>query len=124
MSYINVSDYKEYMRSRLPDDFEVLAVWASEQIDAATNWQLRGSLAGLDEFKSGQVKKAACIQVKWLEELGGMSALVTPAFSSVTLGKVTISMPPAAGEEPGSLCPLAKQCLFPTGLLQTGEGVE
>ena len=120
MSYINVSDYKENMRSQQPEDFEVLAIWASEQIDAATNWQLRGSLADLDEYEAGQVKKAACIQVKWLEELGGMSALVTPAFSSMSLGKFTISMP-AGAEEAGALCPLAKLCLSPTGLLHTGE---
>lgn len=121
MSYINVGDYKEHMRSAPPEDFASLAIWASEQIDAETGYKLCGELKGLSPYAAQQVKKAACLQVKWMDDHGGMNALTGSNLSSVTLGKFSASMGGDGGTNgAASLCPLAKHCLLPTGLLYAG----
>ena len=121
MAYINDGDYQEYMRSPPPEGFVPLAIWASEQIDAETGYKLRGELKGLSLYVVQQVKKAACLQVKWLDDRGGMNALTGSNLSSVTLGKFSASMGGDGGTNgAASLCPPAKQCLLPTGLLYAG----
>ncbi len=121
MAYINDCDYREYMRSAPPEDFASLAIWASEQIDAETGYKLCGELKGVSSYATQQVKKAACLQVKWMDDHGGLNALTESDLSSVTLGKFSASMEDngAAGGK-NRLCPLARRCLLPTGLLYAG----
>ena len=109
------------MRSAPPEDFASLAIWASEQIDAETGYKLCGDLKGISSYAAQQIKKAACLQVKWMDDHGGLNALTGSDLSSVTLGKFSASVG-GNGVSDGQtrLCPLARQCLSPTGLLYTG----
>ena len=121
MAFINDFDYREHMRSAPPEDFASLAIWASEQIDAETGYKLCGDLKGISSYAAQQIKKAACLQVKWMDDHGGLNALTGSDLSSVTLGKFSASVG-GNGVSDGQtrLCPLARRCLLPTGLLYAG----
>jgi hypothetical protein len=127
MGYITPDYYKnEYMGQDAGDQIDKYIERASDAIDIATNYVLKGvQFEQLAHFLQDQVKKAVAAQVEYYVVMGG-DAEVNAGQSNVgnvQIGSFSYGSRQSAAQKDSFLSPNALNYLSATGLLYSGIGV-
>ncbi len=94
MAYAALCDYIEYLGQ--PEfeitDFNVFAAVASDQIDQLTRFSIPAvGFSSLPELTQTLIKKAVSMQILYIYDQGGLSALGNDSAGGFTVGKVSVS---------------------------------
>lgn len=117
--YLTEKEYKALMEEEAPESFELLECEARAVIDRETLFRLQaGDLSSLPKNTQQSVKQAVAMQIKYLDENGGLSE-VSHGKTSVSLGKYSFT---AAGNPAAvnDVAPGVPEILIPTGLCYRG----
>lgn len=121
MVYVTEEYYKSFI-GNLPDDFNILNQFATDQIDIMCGYKIaRKGFDNLIEFEQTAIKKAICMQISFLSQNGGLDS-INENISSMTLGKFSYTANTSENTN-NNYSPMVYYYLAPTGLLYSGVAV-
>lgn len=116
MPYLSYDEFKAYpLGVEISEqEFETLRFYAEATIDGLVNRPIDASCV------PDGVKRAAAMQIAYLAMQGGADAALGGAAQSETIGSYSYSVSTGGSVKAGSLSPMAREALLPTGLLYAG----
>ena len=116
MPYLTYEEFKAFpLGVEISEgEFETLRFYAEAAIDAAAARPIDAGCV------PDGVKRADALQIAYLAMQGGADAALGGAAQSETIGSYSYSISAGSGGRAGSLSPMAREALLPTGLLYAG----